>query len=950
MENQINQYYVAIGASAGGLEALESFFRAIPEKSNLIFIVIQHLSPDYKSYMDEILKRFTDTDILMATDGMKTEANKIYLIPPGKNLSICEGRLYLEKQKQHNYLTLPIDIFFKSLAKDVGRFAIGVILSGTGSDGTLGVKTIKEAGGMVMVQDEQSAKFDGMPKSAISTGIVDYIIPPEEMPKEIINFIESPVLNDIDQKFIDNKSNLNSVSKVNVILKNYCNIDFSGYKSNTIIRRLERRIKVKKCYNLEEYIELLRESDLEKEALYKEFLIGVTSFFRDFEAYKSLEDNVLPNLDYSKGYIRVWTAGVSTGEEAYSLAILLLEYTSKYNIDCDIKIFATDIDNKALETAGIGYYSQSLISDIEPQLLERYFIKKGEGYQVSEMLRKKVIFAKHNILKDPPFSKVDLISCRNLFIYLTPQHQQNILSNFYYSVAPKGYIFLGSSESIGDMSTAFIVIDTKWKIYKYRDGYKPTIINNLVTTSNDGNFLVPYKGMSQENIRLEKLLMETLNIALPPTIIIDGNNNILHVISDVSKYIVTQPGRFSNNFNSNMNKELALYVNNIIRKLKVEKKEIFLNNIPLQLSEKIFLTIQGRVISINKVEFFVISFIEKKDEISNSISLEINISEEVKERVKTLETELQLAREGLQATIEELETSNEELQSSNEELIASNEELQSTNEELQSVNEELFTVNNEYQAKIGELTKLNNDLDNLLKNTNIGALYLDKKLYIRKFTPIITELTNIVESDIGRPIAHISLMDFYPDLLEDVYKVIDKLIGIDKEILDKKGRTWLVKLKPYRTEFNAVDGIIMTMVEITQLKIEQRENQYSHNRMNFIMNINKIGWWEYDVSSDKMTYSPNSPLLFGYKSEEFPNTRGKMHEYIHPNDYEIIIENMKRFINNEIDVWDIKYRFKKKNGIYALVHEQGIIAEREDSNRPIKIVATIMDISESQYT
>ncbi len=949
MDNFKNQYYVAIGASAGGLEALESFFRAIPRNSNLIYIVIQHLSPDYKSYMDEILKRFTDIDILMATDGMTTEKNKIYLIPPGKNLSIYEGKLYLEKQKEHNYLTLPIDIFFKSLAKDVGKYAIGIILSGTGSDGTLGIKTIKEAGGMVIVQDEQSAKFDGMPKSAISTGLVDYILPPEEMPKEIITFIESPVLNDVEQKFIEDKSNLNNIAKINLILKNYCNIDFSGYKSNTIIRRLERRTKIKKCSNLEEYIDILRESDSEKESLYKEFLIGVTSFFRDSEAYRSLEEDVLPNLDYSKGYIRVWSAGVSTGEEAYSLAILLLEYTSRNNIDCDIKIFATDIDSKALETAGTGYYSQSLVADIEGQLLDKYFIKKGEGFIVSEILRKKVIFAKHNILKDPPFSKVDLISCRNLFIYLTSQHQQNILSNFYYSVAPKGFVFLGSSESIGEMSSAFTVIDSKWKIYRYRDGYKPALINNLVTTSNDSNFLVPYKGISQGSIRLEKLLMETLNISLPPTVIIDSNENILHIINDVSKYIVTQPGRFSNNFNSNMNKELALYVNNIIRKLKTEKKEVSLNNIPLQSNGNSIITIRGRILSLNKIDFYLLSFLEIKNEVSNSISLEINISEEAKERVKTLETELQLAREGLQATIEELETSNEELQSSNEELIASNEELQSTNEELQSVNEELFTVNNEYQAKIEELVKLNNDLDNLLKNTDIGALYLDKKLYIRKFTPIITAITNIVESDIGRPISHISLMDFYPEFLEDVYRVIDNLVEIDKEIIDKDGKTWLVKLKPYRTEYNSIDGIIMTMVEITQLKKEQRENQYSHNRMNFIMDINKIGWWEYEISNGNINFSPNTPILFGYKVEEFPRNINRIHNLIHPNDYSNIVNMMSQFIKGELESWDVKYRLKRKNETYALVHEQGIISEKGKDNNPIKIIATIMDISESQY-
>ncbi|WP_347861155.1 CheR family methyltransferase [Salimicrobium sp. PL1-032A] len=745
-----NRHFVGIGASAGGLESLERFFKTMPNDTGLTFIIIQHLSPDFESHMDDLLSRYTSMDIHVAEDGMQTEADSVYLIPPRKNLSIYHGTLYLSEQNERKHLNLPIDIFFKSLAEDQRKNAIGVVLSGTGSDGTLGVRSVKEAGGMVMVEDETTAKFDGMPRSAVSTGLADYILPPDDMAEEMINFIKHPV-NSGSANGEDNP-NKDVLSRINIVMRTHSNIDFDNYKETTMVRRINRRVKINRLESLEEYVEFLKDSEKERNILQKEFFIGVTGFFRDPEAFTSLKENVLPNLDYNKDSIRIWSAGCSTGEEVYSLAILLNEYMEKNNIRTSVKIFATDVDEKALEMAGNGSYPESLMANVNPELIAKYFIKEEEGYRVSNPLRKMVVFAKHNLIKDPPFSRLDLLVCRNLFIYFKNETQQYILNKFYYSIQKDGFLFLGNSETLGDMTKAYHPIDNKWKLFQPREGYQPDVPSSI-SFYDKKNPEIDKENQatkpSSSNVNLENVLQKAVSSISPPSLIIDGNDKIIHVINDMSDYLRPQPGKFSNNFNTNMSRELSLFVNNILRRLKAERQHIKLNNIMNGMTEGTTLSLSGHVIEMKHQIFYFVSFIESSQEEEEEDGNNVNMSDEMKERVRYLESELQLAREGLQATVEELETSNEELQSSNEELTASNEELQSTNEELQSVNEELYTVNNEYQEKIEELTKANNDLNNLLDNTEMGALYLDDKLCIRRITRIMNEVSNIREEDIG---------------------------------------------------------------------------------------------------------------------------------------------------------------------------------------------------------
>ncbi|WP_319201656.1 chemotaxis protein CheB [uncultured Ilyobacter sp.] len=947
-----NQYYVCIGASAGGLEALESFFKSMPNDSGLIFIVIQHLSPDYKSLMSELLARYTDMKIQVIEDGMETQPNQVYLIPPRKNLSIFHGKLFLSEQENKGHVNLPIDIFLKSLAKDQNKKAIGIILSGTGSDGTIGVRAIKEAGGMVMVQSETSAKFDGMPKSSISTGLSDYILSPSEMPEELINFIKHPNIKSILNRALDSNEKFDDITKISLIMKEFGGIDFSYYKENTILRRLDRRVKINKLNNLQEYTCLLRESDKEKEILQREFLIGVTTFFRDKSAFKRLETDVLPNINYSKGVVRIWSAACSTGEEVYSLAILFSEYIKKNNLSCEIKLFATDVDTRALEIASRGYYLESVVADIDIELVEKYFIKHEDGYQISDSIRKMVVFAKHNILKDPPFSKLDLLVCRNLFIYIKSEHQKAILTNFYFSLNSQGYMFIGSSETIGELGNAFTTIDSKWKIYKCKEGYK-TKLTNEVTIGNDRGLQLADHRLDPKfhhvTLKTEKLLSSIIEKVAPPSIIIDSEDNIIQVINDVSSVIKMQSGKFSNNFHSNMSKEMALFMNNIIRRLKTESGEVIFSNIIFKENSDRLYTLIGRHILSNNQSFYMVSFITNERDESKDKLVEINMSEEVKMRVKELESELQLAQEGLQATIEELETSNEELQSSNEELIASNEELQSTNEELQSVNEELYTVNSEYQSKIGELIDLNNDLNNLIRNTEMGALYLDEKLYIRKVTPIVTNVTNIMNSDIGRSIKHIAVMENYSELLRDVEVVVDTLRPIEKEIQDNDGAYWLIRIRPYRTEYNAVTGIILTFVNIDQLKTIQKEHNLVSERLNRALNIGNMAYWSFDVETGHIDFSSSKSKMLGYEKDDFPTDIEVRNQLIHPEDIEKIEKAIENCKNGVSESWDITYRIKRKDGRYAVHHDHGIINAYHEDKTVKSIIGIITDISDYTY-
>lgn len=872
-ENEHELIVVGVGASAGGLEALRDFFKAMPLRSGLAFVVIQHLSPDYKSLMDELLARETKIAIRVAENGMALEPDTIFLLPPRKNISIFHNKLYLEDQEARKRLNLPIDIFFRSLALDKAKHAIGVVLSGTGSDGMLGTRAIKEAGGMVMAQDEQSAKFDGMPKSAIATGLVDYILPPEKMPEALIGFVKHPFMR--QNKTLDGAvlENMDTLTRIVLLLRDYSGIDFSYYKETTLVRRLERRVSINRNETLEDYLVYLRESDKEKEILLRELLIGVTRFFRDSEAFDALRTKVLPALAGRKS-LRIWSAGCSTGEEVYSLAMLINEYLELSGQGCEVKIFATDIDRLSIESAGKGYYPDSVVADVEPALLAKYFLRREGGYQVSEAIRKMIVFATHNLLKDSPFSRIDLIVCRNLFIYLKPEVQHKLLSTFYYSLSPDGYLFLGASETIGELSSAFDCVDAKWKLYRHKPGYQPPLTLPLARGGGIEVERLAARLGRAETQRAERLFDRVLSAALPPSVIVDADDNIVHTVNEVSAFVRIQPGRFSQKLFDNLPKDLSLLVSSALRRLKRGGERVAMENlVGLSGLGDRPLTVEARVIDHDRAVYYLLSFIvaEATQAAEGGAA---RLDGKAYDRVVELEKELQFTKENLQATVEELETSNEELQSSNEELIASNEELQSTNEELQSVNEELYTVNTEYQTKIDELTRLNNDMNNLLKNTEVGALYLDRNLCIRKITPLVSKVTNILDSDLGRPVFHLSFPPGSRELEEDIRAVVENLQPVDRELTLEDGKVFFARVRPYRTDYNAVDGILVTFVEITNLMSEraradrmEAELEHRKNLLETVLEHSPIAKTMIDAEGSIVYVNRRAEELFGATRE-----------------------------------------------------------------------------------
>ncbi len=861
-----HMFCVGVGASAGGLEALEQFFKNMKPNSGLSFVVVQHLSPDYKSLMVELLSKHTMMKVYRAEEGMEIKPDCIYLIPPKKNMTVFQGKLYLTEQDHHHVINLPIDIFFRSLAEDYGDKSIGIVLSGTGSDGTLGIRAIKGIGGMIMAQDDISAKFDGMPRSAISTGLVDYILPADKMPEELLKYVKHPL-----SAIVEDKQNLsnneNTLGKILSIIRNITGVDFTYYKPNTIVRRLERRITINQISSYENYVSFLEQSNKEVNILYKELLIGVTKFFRDQDSFDIIKEEIIPQLFVNKKKdepIRLWCVGCSTGEEAYGLAIMLKEHMESAGINQNVKIFATDLDKEAIEYGSSGFYTESIIADVSQERLKNYFIKKDKGYQIKEDIRKMVIFATHNIIKDPPFSKIDLISCRNMLIYLKPIMQKKVLSLFHFSLNKDGFLFLGSSESLGDLSKNFSTISSKWKIYGFKEGVAADSLGDLMLPNMSRIKSLPQtndytvKTPSSNSELTDSIYNTIIEEFIPPSVIVDQNFNIVHICKDVNRFIKLPAGKVTFDILSLLRKELSTPISIAIHKAFKEDKEVVYNDFKIkENNEIIHVNIRVKpLLERLKSHKMVFIFFEERSSTKNAEEhKQLNYIEyDTSQQMKDMELELKYTKENLQATIEELGTSNEELQATNEELISSNEELQSTNEELQSVNEELYTVNSEYQNKIEILTQLNNDINNLLKNTNIGTVFLDRNLLIRKFTPAVTSAINILEMDIGRPIHHISHNTLYDNFLSDIENVLRTLVPREAEIQGKNSNWFLMRILPYRTLENAIDGVVITFFDITERKIFEEQIQRKSNLLISVLDNSPIANTILDKEG-KITYA-----------------------------------------------------------------------------------------------
>ncbi len=832
-------HIVGVGASAGGLEALEKFFDNMRPDSGLAFVVVQHLSPDFKSLMDELLSRHTDIAIHRVEDGMVVEPNAIYLIPPKKEMIISGGKLLLTDKDPDQAVSLPIDTFFRSLAQECGELSVAVVLSGTGSDGSRGIRAIHDAGGLVISQTEDSAKFDGMPRSAMETGVVDCALPPESIPAALLDYIEHPFRGDCAARAAKNVVSEEGMNAIYGLLRREYGIDFSHYKPSTVNRRIERRLQLNRSFDLDEYIEQLKADSGELNALYKDLLIGVTKFFRDQDAYQRLADEVIPQL-VSKvpenEEFRVWVAGCATGEEAYSIAILIHEALEDRKRPIDVKIFATDVHRTSLDIGSKGVYSAEAVSEVSESLLAKYFVRKGGKFHVSADLRKSIVFAPHNVIKDAPFTKLDLVCCRNLLIYLQPHAQKKVLSLFHFGLKTGGVLFLGPSESPGEIADEFETVDRHWKIYRKRRDVRLPADMQLPLSSGfaqlrDSSLHPPSSTSATPDGNLLRAYDSLMADYVPPSLLVNEHRELIHSFAGAGKYLTIPDGRSSNNVLDLVSTDLRVALSGALQRAASKGEKVAYNGVVINHGdeeEQVKVTAAPLSLLSSGETYFLISLesVDRKKEVPEQTT-DVDLDDASRERLVEVEEELRYTKENLQATIEEMETTNEELQATNEELVASNEELQSTNEELHSVNEELYTVNAEYQRKIAELTELTDDMDNLLRSTDVGTVFLDRDFCIRKFTPRIAQVFQILPQDIGRPLDSFSHNIEHDSLLDDVRRVLKTQEPFEKDVRDRQGRWYLLRVLPYRTK-NQIDGVVVTLIDIgTIKKVEQQLRRMS---------------------------------------------------------------------------------------------------------------------------
>ncbi len=838
---------VAIGASAGGLEAFEGFFAKMPPESGMAFVLIQHLDPTHRSMLPELVAKFTAMTVHEITDGMAIAPNCVYVIPPDSDLGIIHGSLHLLAPPERRGLRHPIDSFFRSLALDQGDRAIGIVVSGTGTEGTIGLKDIKEAGGIVLVQSPETAKFNGMPRSAVGTGLADLILPIEEMPENLLAIIGQGGRRTLPQVPEPEAEPPDLLKKILLLLRARSGHDFWRYKRNTIVRRIERRMTVHRLGRLSDYLRFLQHYPQELDTLFKEILIGVTRCFRDSEAFVALREIVIPALADGRAAedeIRVWVPACSTGEEAMSIAILLHEQLAVSPQGVKIQVFATDIDGRAISVARRGIYPASIAVDVPPEFLQRYFVCEEGGYRLGKAIRDSIVYAEQNLIKDPPFSRLDLISCRNAMIYMSGDLQKKIIPLFHYALKPNGFLFLGTSESIGDVPDLFTVVDRKMKIFRRR-GVSRMPLPNLTIGTVRVSLPVPFEGKTMENaaplINLPSI-MERLVLAdfTPPCVLVNHQFEVLCVHGRTGKFLELAPGTDARNLVAMAREGLKAHLGSALHRAFEQNSAVPTNDI---VCPSVRVRTNGNHQTIN-LRVRLLSTPPSVEGLALVVFEEINPEpietqgdstapqEEGLVRIQELEQDLRASRDYLRTTVEELETTNEELKSTNEELQSTNEELQSINEEhetskeeLQSVNEELITVNGELEGKLGELAASNNDMINLLASTEIATLFLDRNLSIKRYTPEVRRIFNLIQTDIGRPLTDIAGNLDYPALATDSAKVLNTLIPRIREACTREGRWYKARILPYRTTENVIDGVVITFIDITDQKALEAQSR-----------------------------------------------------------------------------------------------------------------------------
>ncbi|HBM15627.1 MAG TPA: chemotaxis protein CheB [Lentisphaeria bacterium] len=836
---------VGIGASAGGLEALASFFENMPPDNGMAFVVIQHLDPNYVGVMPELLQRTTAMKVFQATDRLNVKPDCVYVIPPNKSMSILNGSLHLFDPIETRGLRLPIDYFFHSLAEDQQEKSISIILSGMGSDGSSGVKTIKEKNGLVLVQEPSNAKFDGMPRSAVDAVNADIVAPVNELPAKLLTLLKFTTKFKTDIR-IDEKEKSN-LEKIVILIREQTGHDFSMYKKTTLFRRIERRKGIHQIDKIANYVRFLQENPKEIEILFKELLIGVTSFFRDSAVWEMLKEKVLPDLlvKLPDGHVlRAWIPGCSTGEEAYSLAIVFREALEKIKKSkkLTLQIFATDLDGDAIDKARKGIFLKNIEADVSPERLNKFFTPEGEGYRINLSIRELVVFATQNVIKDPPFTKLEFLSCRNLLIYMESNLQKKVISLFNYSLKPNGILLLGTAETLGVSKEGFEELDSKLKIYKRIRTEKKIELNDFPSAFSNRKLPETEQKTSVKPVENIQTLADQLMLQrfAPASVLTNSEGDIIYITGRTGKYLEPVAGKSNWNIYAMAREGLSNELPGAYRKAMHDYAPVILRKIKIGTNggtQYVDVTVQR---------------IEKPDAVKDMIIVVFNDlpdmpedkatkgkkrkapshSEELELELKRSQEEAQSLREEMQTSQEELKSSNEELQSTNEELQSTNEELTTSKEELQSLNEELQTLNTELQTKVNDFTRMSDDMKNLLNSTEIATLFLDRQLNIQRFTDKIAKIIKVRSTDIGRPFSDLVSDLQYPEIENNALQVLNTLISNETAIATNDGRWFNVKIMPYRTLDDRIDGLVMTFSDITVSKKLELELKRLNDELN----------------------------------------------------------------------------------------------------------------------
>ncbi|HEV2912213.1 MAG TPA: PAS domain S-box protein [Pyrinomonadaceae bacterium] len=876
---------VGLGASAGGIKAFKEFFAHVPRASGMAYVVILHLSPEHESHLAEVLQTVTEMPVEQVRGPVRIEPNHVYVIPPNKSLAMNDGQLALSEVKRIEERRAPVDIFFRTLADSKHSRAVSVVLSGTGADGSMGMKRVKEMGGICVVQDPQEAEYSDMPRHSIATGLVDYVLPVAEIPQKIIAYSERLGQTRVPVESLEQpETHEQALRQIFTQLRVRTGHDFSNYKRATVLRRIERRINVNELSDLQAYAHFMRERPEEAQALLKDLLISVTNFFRDSEAFETLERGLIRRIFEGKGagdQVRVWVAGCATGEEAYTMAMLLAEFTESLTDAPTVQVFATDIDEDAIARAREGFYTEADVADISPERLRRFFTKEIGGYRVRHELREVVLFAHHNLIKDPPFSHLDLASCRNLLIYLNRAAQERVMQVLHFALNPGGFLFLGTSESVDGSTDLFLTIDKEAHIYQSR-AVAARLALPIPDLSVAGHIadLRRRDERVRETRALERISYADLHQRLveqyaPPSVVVNEEYDIVHLSERAGRYMQVAGGEPSHNLLKIVRPEIRMELRTALYQARQNRAAVEARNIPVHLEEGMRLVnLQVRPVfseGDNARGFILVVF---DDAGGGTESAGLKAAEMVvaaEPAAQQLEDELVRVKAQLRATIQQYETQTEELKASNEELQAMNEELRSTaeeletsREELQSVNEELTTVNQELKIKIEELSQANDDFINLMNSTDIGTIFLDRTLRLKLFTPRARDIFNLIPADVGRPLSDITARLDAANLLADPEHVLASLQPLQREVETREGRWYLMNISPYRTVEDRIEGVILTFLDITERKLSEKDRFFLAS----IVESSEDAIITVDFGGEITSWNKAAEGLYGYAAAE----------------------------------------------------------------------------------